>query len=137
MVVVLVVVVVVLLLLLLLLLRKLGLGLVLVLVLALVLVVVGPRRRPLKRRDHVVPVWPREFHEPGCCVLVVVTLVFSPIISTSQLCIEYVSITMAVRELDLLTSQEAEAGPVESLGVSVRVRTRGRKIQGLTTSFDH
>ena len=32
---------------------------------------------------------------------------------------------------------EAEASPVESLGVSVRVRTRGGKIQGTTTSFDH
>ena len=32
---------------------------------------------------------------------------------------------------------EVKAGPVESLGVSVRVRTRGGKRQGITTSFDH
>ena len=37
----------------------------------------------------------------------------------------------------LPTEPQREAGPVESLGVSVRVRTRGRKIQGITTSFDH
>ena len=33
--------------------------------------------------------------------------------------------------------REAEAGPVESLGVSVHVRIRGGKKQGITISFDH
>ena len=38
-----------------------------------------------------------------------------------------------------LKKGKREAGPVESLGVSVRVRTRGKKRrkQGITTSFDH
>ena len=37
------------------------------------------------------------------------------------------------------SGSEVEAGPVESLGVSVRVRTRGGKTkqQGITTSFGH
>ena len=36
-----------------------------------------------------------------------------------------------------LPGGKREAGPVESLGVSVRVRTRGGKRQGITASFDH
>ena len=47
------------------------------------------------------------------------------------------SLDIFLRDFQLDAEAEAEAGLVESLGVSVRVRTRGRKTQGITTSFDN